>query len=325
MIVLKDIKVSKLRIPVQNSLWLRPIDKETYKLYYPSGGNWKEVIIETSEDMSNIEERVKALEEALAKVNVDISEIKAQINGLDAQMQRQALSDAARFSAIDLRISGLEDSIEMVMDYLEAQLATIAIDDSFDAAAEDGGQYYTEAMTAFGFSPMVIDSIFKGYCTKATVLEQEYNVTKTGTANNGRIVLHRQTPFEETSYYVTIVDVTTLPADTHKYILSKEHHQSVIGDLIGRKTNPVKLLYKRPGDALEEGITVYNEQSVSPLHKAEDGIYTSMVSGYVSFEVVNHKIATIELDAQEEEPEIEEPAVPAEPDPETVENDPDNE
>lgn len=46
--VLKDIKVSKLRIPVQNALWIRPMGGLQFKLYIPSGTDWKEFSISDS-------------------------------------------------------------------------------------------------------------------------------------------------------------------------------------------------------------------------------------------------------------------------------------
>ena len=44
--VLKDIKISKDRIPVQNALWIRPMGGLSFKLYIPSGVDWKEVGID---------------------------------------------------------------------------------------------------------------------------------------------------------------------------------------------------------------------------------------------------------------------------------------
>lgn len=41
---LKDIKVSKNPIPVQPALWLRPMGGLSFKIYYPQGGNWVEVL-----------------------------------------------------------------------------------------------------------------------------------------------------------------------------------------------------------------------------------------------------------------------------------------
>lgn len=44
--VLKDIRISKDRIPVQNALWIRPTGGMTFKIYYPRGGDWAEMLVE---------------------------------------------------------------------------------------------------------------------------------------------------------------------------------------------------------------------------------------------------------------------------------------
>ena len=49
MITLKDIKVSKNRIPVQNAIWLRPMGGMSFKIYYPHGGDWQEIITTNSQ------------------------------------------------------------------------------------------------------------------------------------------------------------------------------------------------------------------------------------------------------------------------------------
>lgn len=43
MMTLKDIKISKTRIPLQNAIWLRPIGGLKFKIYYPHGGDWGEI------------------------------------------------------------------------------------------------------------------------------------------------------------------------------------------------------------------------------------------------------------------------------------------
>lgn len=48
MITLKDIKVSKNRIPVQNAIWLRPTGGMSFKIYYPHGGDWSEIALDGS-------------------------------------------------------------------------------------------------------------------------------------------------------------------------------------------------------------------------------------------------------------------------------------
>lgn len=43
--ILKDIKISRDRIPVQNALWIRPMGNLSFKLYIPAGTDWREVSI----------------------------------------------------------------------------------------------------------------------------------------------------------------------------------------------------------------------------------------------------------------------------------------
>lgn len=44
--ILKDIKISKDRLPIQNALWIRPMGGLSFKIYVPSGTDWKEVGID---------------------------------------------------------------------------------------------------------------------------------------------------------------------------------------------------------------------------------------------------------------------------------------
>lgn len=48
MITLKDIKISRNRIPLQNALWIRPMGGFVFKIYYPHGGDWAELTSEGS-------------------------------------------------------------------------------------------------------------------------------------------------------------------------------------------------------------------------------------------------------------------------------------
>lgn len=50
MMTLKDIKISKTRIPLQNAIWLRPIGGLKFKIYYPHGGSWAELGVTSSSD-----------------------------------------------------------------------------------------------------------------------------------------------------------------------------------------------------------------------------------------------------------------------------------
>ena len=178
MIVLKDIKVSKVRIPVQNALWLRPIDKDTYKIYYPSGGNWKEVILEASEDMdSTIEKRVEALEEGLKAVNVDISQITLDLESLDARIGRVSSVLQANINILAGRVSSLESTVIAILGMLESQVTLIRLPDSFDTAANSGVEYTRDQMANFGITELVFRSIYDGYCRTAIILGETYSIT----------------------------------------------------------------------------------------------------------------------------------------------------
>ena len=54
MLTLKDIKISKTRIPLQNAIWLRPIGGLKFKIYYPHGGSWAELGVTSSSDDGDV-------------------------------------------------------------------------------------------------------------------------------------------------------------------------------------------------------------------------------------------------------------------------------
>ena len=178
MIVLKDIKVSKTRIPVQNALWLRPVDKETYKIYYPSGGNWKEIVFETSEDMDNtLEPRVEALEKAMAQANVDISAIRKDLEEFETDYYRDKSQDRARLNSLANRVTALENSFDTIISLVESQITSVTLPDEFWQAANNMRSYSRAAMADFGFSELVFRSIYDKYCKKAYINGSEYAIT----------------------------------------------------------------------------------------------------------------------------------------------------
>lgn len=178
MIVLKDIKVSKTRIPVQNALWLRPIDKETYKIYYPSGGNWKEIVFETSEDMDNtLEPRVEALEKAMAQANIDISAIRKDLEEFETDYYRDKSVENLRIGNIESRITALENSFDTIISLVESQITSVTLPYEFAAAANNGRSYSRSKMADFGFNELVFRSIYDGYCKKAYIDGAEYAIT----------------------------------------------------------------------------------------------------------------------------------------------------
>lgn len=177
MIVLKDIKVSKTRIPVQNALWLRPIDKETYKIYYPSGGNWKEIVFETSEDMDNtLEPRVEALEEAMKQANVDISGIRKSLEDFQTAYYRAKSNDSTRLNALADRVTILEKNFDTIVGLMMSQVTSVNVADEFSYDANEGTRYSRAEMADFGFTELVFRSIYSKYCKKAFILGDAYTI-----------------------------------------------------------------------------------------------------------------------------------------------------
>lgn len=103
---LKDIKVSKNPIPVQPALWLRPMGGLSFKIYYPQGGNWVEVMTKSTpaseqpetpaseapatqideETLQNLEQSIETLRQAINTLqntvtNTSKSVEAASING----------------------------------------------------------------------------------------------------------------------------------------------------------------------------------------------------------------------------------------------------
>lgn len=178
MIVLKDIKVSKTRIPVQNALWLRPIDKETYKIYYPSGGNWKEIVFETSEDMdNNLEPRVEALEKAMAQANVDISTLRRDLEEFETTYYRGRSEIYGDISNLTERVTALENGFNSIISLVESQITSVILTDEFWQAANNGVSYFRNQMVDFGFNELVFRSIYDGYCREAYINGSEYAIT----------------------------------------------------------------------------------------------------------------------------------------------------
>ena len=178
MIVLKDIKVSKTRIPVQNALWLRPVDKETYKIYYPSGGNWKEIVFETSEDMDNtLEPRVEALEKAMAQANIDISAIRRDLEEFESTYYRNKSMDNVIIGNLTNRVTALENSFDTIISLVESQITSVVLPNEFWQAANNERSYSRNQMADFGFNELVFRSIYDGYCKKAYINGSEYAIT----------------------------------------------------------------------------------------------------------------------------------------------------
>lgn len=189
MITLKDIKISKDRIPVQNALWLRPVGEGKHEFYYPSGGNWKKITLGTSEDMdSSIEKRVEALEKGLKDVNVDISEIRKELQDFETQTIRNNTYTSNRILELSNRVTALEGTVNTILEMMESQMQTVMLPKSFDDAANNGYNYTRVQMNSLGFTELVFRSIYDGYCKKAYIENKEYDIT------------YERNPYQEPGY-----------------------------------------------------------------------------------------------------------------------------
>lgn len=349
MIVLKDIKVSKTRIPVQNALWLRPVDKETYKIYYPSGGNWKEIVFETSEDMDNtLEPRVEALEKAMKQVNVDISEIKRDFKEFENDYYRDKSQDNARYNSLANRVTALENSFDTIISLVESQITSVVLPNEFWQAANNERSYSRAAMADFGFNELVFRSIYDGYCKKAYINGDEYAITtedldpepvdlKPG--YGGKIIFSGEDSIDDetgvvhhTEYavtpdvYVDSVDDSTEIWEyeiTVREVYDTEENSYLVGTLL---TNSSKKAYIAKSDfsTMFNGTTnAYSNPelttpAVSGTYDGEDVVIVDPIEGenhaIVNDFIVENGIITEELDPVDPEPlDPEEPEESEEP------------
>ena len=91
MLTLKDIKISKNRIPVQNAIWLRPVGGLKFKIYYPHGGDWTEMeIVDTPEPTPTPEPEpspeYEAMEEEIQELQTAVSKLKNSISSLTSKL-----------------------------------------------------------------------------------------------------------------------------------------------------------------------------------------------------------------------------------------------
>lgn len=113
MITLKDIKVSKNRIPVQNTMWIRPIGGLAFKIYYPHGGDWAELNLDGTSgpdsDIKEIEKEVAALKEEVKELSEEFSyfektqpRILLRLNNIQENVNSMQLSIQRLYSSIDI-------------------------------------------------------------------------------------------------------------------------------------------------------------------------------------------------------------------------------
>lgn len=112
---LKDIKVSRNRIPVQNSIWLRPIGGMSFKIYYPHGGNWAEIKADNSPVPvpTDIEERLENLEKETARLAKHDSLLSQRIDNLLETIVTDRKRLTVKMDQLEISIQRLYSSVEI--------------------------------------------------------------------------------------------------------------------------------------------------------------------------------------------------------------------
>lgn len=155
MITLKDIKISRNRIPLQNALWIRPMGGFVFKIYYPHGGDWTEMT--TSEgspsgDIKELEAKVSSLEE----------QVNSFSSTLDVLMRANART-GLRIENIYSMIEGLTSSVEKLykIEYSDAIDVTALPPKDWDNADID--------LSKYGIDAVALNMLIDGEVVKANV------------------------------------------------------------------------------------------------------------------------------------------------------------
>ena len=178
MFTLKDVKVSKNRIPVQNALWLRPLNGETYKLYYPAGNDWREVVVETGEEPdSSLVKRVDDLEEGLKKTDEEVAKIKGNMEDLDAKVSRALSSMQVDIRNMNDKVYSLGKTMDAVITTIESQVTSVVLPVQFTIKSYYNRWITRTEMAVLGFNDLIFRSIYDDYCETAVISGENYAIT----------------------------------------------------------------------------------------------------------------------------------------------------
>ena len=197
MITLKDIKVSKNRIPVQNAIWLRPIGGLSFKIYYPHGGDWIEVPIdgtgsetikEINDTIESIKKEIAALESSLQKVS---SETDYKIRNLSLKMSLYDNIYKIEIPEINKRLTDLEDEMKYALDHLP-EYDTVYLTKAFSDLSYGTTRATPETFKSYGFTTQVMKAIESGECTQASIIRYNdvtvlYPLEASGTVASGTL------------------------------------------------------------------------------------------------------------------------------------------
>lgn len=295
MMTLKDIKVSKNRIPVQNALWLRPLNGKTYKLYYPSGGNWKEVTVETGEDVdSTLSKRVEELEKGLKKTDEEVAKIEGSVQELSTRISRELSLMSSTINILSSKMYVLGKTMSSVITTIESMVTSVVLPINFSISSYYNRWLTRTEMSNLGFDDLIFRSIYDNYCETAVISGVNYAITyeydpiqEAFPGYGGPITLTGPTvtdPVTGEKYrnvYRIAVEVWEDSGDSEAKWMYKITTDKVPGGeayLVGEmKSNSSKKAYAIGDDELilESGITrlFADESLASPV---EEGVYTGL-------------------------------------------------
>lgn len=220
MITLKDIKISKNRIPVQNAIWLRPVGGLSFKIYYPHGGDWSEVPIdgtssetikEINDTIESIQEEVDTLESNLQKLS---SETDRRIRNLSLKMSLYDNIYKVEIPRINKRLTDLEDNMGYVLDHLP-EYDTVYLNKTFSNLSYGTTRATPETFKSYGFTTQVMKAIESGECTQASITRSNdtivvYPLEASGTVASGTLNMRiAPPPMSFGDIYTITVEVST--------------------------------------------------------------------------------------------------------------------
>ena len=137
MMTLKDIKISKNRVPVQNAIWVRPIGGFKFKIYYPHGGDWEEMKFDGSspspspdedKDIEALEERVDSLDSQVENLTKSYARLNLKLENVSDNLKSLNLSVTKLYKSVDITAIELTKTPPLGIDDADTDILKYGID-----------------------------------------------------------------------------------------------------------------------------------------------------------------------------------------------------
>lgn len=240
MVTLKDIKISRTRIPLQNAIWIRPTNGLKFKIYYPHGGDWAEISIDASssesdeEKLTQLSEKVKALEDTISGIDFsDLQNIQKVLSGLVKTINRANTRIDSVNTAIDnirTSINRLYDSVDFTnltltqklpLGINQISLTDYGIDDYYYwAFLNNTAKRVTIPGYETSFTPTNIDYTPSAYGLEPAIIT-ELSLLETTKYILFRLIAYPQHPVGRTPFFNYTVDGTEFRITEDTVILDK--------------------------------------------------------------------------------------------------------